>query len=106
MEDVKEAWMKQSGGNVESEHSIHVAHKTNAQRGKKKSSKNMIGNDSRSCSTDEWSDVIRSISNSDSSSSSGSLHNDCSRYDNVPIGLLIIFIFVISIRNDLGLNSK
>ncbi|EFO19837.1 hypothetical protein LOAG_08654 [Loa loa] len=81
LRDVKETWTKRSGANVKSEHDLHVASNMNATRSKKKS-KNGIEDDSRSSSADEWSDVARSSCNS---SSTGSLHNDCSRYDNVPI---------------------
>ncbi|VDK64096.1 unnamed protein product [Onchocerca ochengi] len=79
---VKETWTKQSRTNVESENGLHVAFNMNATKGKKKLPKNGIEHDSRSSSTDEWSDAARSSN----SSSTGSLHNDCSRYDNVPIG--------------------
>ncbi|MCP9266306.1 GTPase-activating protein rrc-1 [Dirofilaria immitis] len=72
LQDAKEAWMKRSRANVESESDLRA----------KKMLKPGIGDDSRSSSADEWSDVARS----NSSSSTGSLHNDCSRYDNVPIG--------------------
>ncbi|CAG9537784.1 unnamed protein product [Cercopithifilaria johnstoni] len=80
LEDVKETWTKRSA-NVKSEHGLDRAFNTNATRSKKMS-KNGIASDSRSSSADEWSDVARNSS----SSSTGSLHNDCSRYDNVPIG--------------------
>ncbi|OZC05026.1 hypothetical protein X798_08019 [Onchocerca flexuosa] len=82
LQNAKETWTKRSMTNVESENGLHVAFNINATRDKKKLSENGIGDDSRSSSTDEWSDVARS----NNSSSTGSLHNDCSRYDNVPIG--------------------
>lgn len=78
--------------NDESDHNLHEVFDVNRTKDKKKL-KNGNGEDSRSYSTDEWSDVAKSCSNSSNGSgnSTGSLHNDCSRYDNVPLGLFAKF---------------
>uniref|UniRef100_A0AAF5PG60 RhoGAP domain-containing protein n=2 Tax=Wuchereria bancrofti TaxID=6293 RepID=A0AAF5PG60_WUCBA len=83
LRDIKEIWTKDS---AESEHNSHVAFNMKTTSSKKNLSRNETEDNLRSSSTDEWSDVVKSNCSSNTSSSTGSLHNDCSRYDNVPIG--------------------